>query len=126
MVKRNFVVKIPNEWEEELEGSVYTFYDPRGNGPVQISIKPLNNKKIDLIETLTRSAKVRGITIMERENFVETAFLRDSSFWKMKIVKSSKYVAFITYNCYADNIDEVEISSVTKIFASFKFITSGK
>ena len=73
-----------------------------------------------LIGTLSKSAKIKGITLIEKENSVETNFVRDSKYWKMKIVKSNHKIAFITYNCYNDNIDPYEIRAVNRIFNSFK------
>lgn len=119
-----FQIAIPLNWKSEINDFVHAFYDPDGNGSVQISsyTHPDKGKKINFIESLKKAAKIPNIKIVKRKNSAETNFIKDSKYWMMKTIVCNRTIAFITYNCQSDNIDQIELGRAKEIFDSFKFV----
>lgn len=124
---KTFSVNVPQNWIEELNDFVFCIYDPNGRGAVQISTyKRIGGEKISLTEKIKKMARIDNVQIIEKRDSVETNFLRDLSFWKMKIVINKNATAFITYNCRSDRVDQPELEKVNNIFDSFQFVKDDK
>lgn len=117
-------VELPEEWQQETDNNLYTFYHPNGVGALQVSgftkdgavtesdLKELASEHIDAgaITKPIESSSVMGMTL---------AFGLNDEFWQYWYIGIGNKALLVTYNC--DEQDkEKEINTIKVIVSSIK------
>lgn len=117
-------MELPEEWQQETDNNLYTFYHPNGVGALQVrrltnngavtesDLEELASEHIDagaIIKPI-ESSSVMGMAL---------AFGLDNEFWQYWYIGIGNTVLLITYNCDEQDKDK-EIKTVKDIVSSIK------
>ena len=120
----------PRNWEKLIVEGIPAFFDPEGNGALQIYALENKEKKYDLDEEMERYLAIHGQSGKEIQTVILTnevgydikaaEFKKDDRFWIIFMIsnKGSKMI-LATYNC-DEIIDEMTAIKITNTISSIR------